>query len=89
MRWPNGYPNPVSTGCIIPLLLQKRQSVQLELFNARGEKVKTLLSGEVGEGTHDVVVTTGDLTSGMYCYTIRMANGVKQTRIMQILNEKR
>jgi hypothetical protein len=83
------YPNPVSTGCIIPLLLQKRQSVQLELFNARGEKVKTLLSGEVGEGTHDVVVTTGDLTSGMYCYTIRMANGVKQTRLMQILNEKR
>jgi Concanavalin A-like lectin/glucanases superfamily/Secretion system C-terminal sorting domain len=81
------YPNPVITRSAIGLSLQKKQTVQLDLYNSGGIKVRTLFSGEAREGTHTVSVNADNLISGIYFYTIRASNGFQQTRLMQILKK--
>jgi hypothetical protein len=83
------YPNPVTKGSVIRLSLQKKQTVTLDVYNANGVKVKTLLNGEAGEGTHEVSVNADDFASGIYFYTIRTSKGFRQTRLMQIQNRRK
>jgi hypothetical protein len=82
------YPNPVGGRSVIRLSLQKKQALQLDLYDAVGVKVKTLLNGEIGEGTHEVAIHAADFASGIYFYTLRASNGFRQTRLMQIQNRR-
>jgi hypothetical protein len=68
--------------------LQKKQTVTLDVYNANGVKIITLLNGEVREGTHEVAIHAADFTSGIYFYTLRASNGFRQTRLMQIQNRR-
>jgi hypothetical protein len=80
------YPNPVTKGSVIRLSLPKKQTVKLDVYNANGVKVRTLLNGEVGEGVHEVSIHAGNFISGAYFYAIRASNGFQETRSMQIQN---
>ena len=69
------YPNPFSTETTIPLQLEQRSHVLLEILDANGRKIKTLISKELEAGTitfkWDGTNSQGrKLPGGMYFYRL-------------------
>ena len=70
------YPNPFNPETIIPFELAKKGRVRLEIFNNLGEKVRTLVNGQLESGNHEVrwdgLGTDGrKLSSGVYFYKLQ------------------
>jgi hypothetical protein len=70
------YPNPFNPSTNIRYSLAKRSTVVLELYNAIGQKVRTLIDGEQSTGTYGVVWNGkndagGHVASGVYFYRLR------------------
>lgn len=63
--YPN-YPNPFNPSTTIRFDLPRRATVSLAVFNLLGQRVATLLSGEIAAGEHRIAWNTGDLASGTY-----------------------
>ncbi|NUM71043.1 MAG: T9SS type A sorting domain-containing protein [Ignavibacteriaceae bacterium] len=71
------YPNPFNPSTVIDFTIPEKSSVKLEVFSASGELVKTLVSGELQGGFHQVVFNASDLTSGLYIYRLS-AQGISK-----------
>jgi len=78
------YPNPFNPSTTISFRVQKRTKVTLDVFNTLGQKVATLLDGEVTPGEHDIEFSGADLTSGIYFYQLT-ADNFKSTRKMVVM----
>jgi hypothetical protein len=75
----NNYPNPFNPETKINFTLSKGQKVELEIFNIRGQKVKTLCNEELKEGSHSITWKGKDndgkpVSSGMYFYRMNCEN---------------
>lgn len=71
----NNYPNPFNPETVITFQLQQESRVSLEIFNVRGQKVKTLINDNIMPGLHQVVWDGTDQTgekvsSGIYLYRL-------------------
>ena len=69
------YPNPFNMSTTIRFSLSQRADVQLDVYNMRGQKVKSLLSGEHVPGVHMIRWNgTNDVgrfvPSGVYIYRL-------------------
>jgi len=69
------YPNPFNPTTYIELSLPVSGEVKLEVFNILGQKVRTLLDGEMPAGVHRVAFDGTDgrgraLSSGVYFYRV-------------------
>ncbi len=49
------YPNPFNPSTTIKFDLKNQDKVTIEIFNIKGQKVKTLVNGTVSSGSHKVV----------------------------------
>jgi hypothetical protein len=78
------YPNPFNPSTTISFNVQKRAKVTLNIFNTLGQKVATLLNGEVNPGAHEVEFSGNDLTSGIYFYQLTVDN-FKRTKKMVLM----
>jgi len=83
------YPNPFNPETLIKYRLDKNSQVMLEIFNLRGQRVRTLVDGLQPTGSHEVSWDGRDfsgarLSSGMYVYRLR-AGALTQTRKMLLL----
>ncbi len=78
------YPNPFNPVTTISYSLPKSSNVKLIVSNALGEIVATLFDGNESAGNHSKVFYSGNLTSGIYFYTITTDFGIA-TRKMLIL----
>lgn len=72
------YPNPFNSGTKINVITETDENVQLIIFNALGQKVKTLFSGLMPAGLNtlpwDGRTDSGTpAASGVYYYILRMA----------------
>ena len=69
------YPNPAFDGSNLTYKVNTKGTVQIELFNAKGESIKTIQSEvkEAGKYTIDTDIT--DLQNGMYYYKISTPDG--------------
>lgn len=81
------YPNPFKNATIIPVTLLQSASVELEVFDLQGQKVKTLLAGRVPAGKYDVAWNGSNelgvlVQSGVYF--IRLIIG-KQSMIRKVI----
>ncbi len=70
------FPNPFNPSTTIGVQLNHRQRVRLDIFNLRGQKIRTLWVGELDAGTHSFVWDGRDdagrqVSSGMYVYQLR------------------
>ncbi|UCG53505.1 MAG: T9SS type A sorting domain-containing protein [Candidatus Latescibacterota bacterium] len=61
-----GGPNPFNPSTIIRFELSKPSHVRLDVFNVRGQWVKTLVEGWRTVGEHRVVFDADNLSSGVY-----------------------
>ena len=74
------YPNPFNASIVVPFdILRSDESVSLEVFNALGQKVRTLRHGNMASGAHRAVWDGRDdagrsLASGLYWFRLRAAD---------------
>jgi flagellar hook assembly protein FlgD len=72
----NNYPNPFNPSTIIEFSIPKTSGVELSIYNVLGQRIATLINGEVTQGVHKV--TWNGLTdngiavsSGIYFYRLK------------------
>jgi hypothetical protein len=65
------YPNPFNPSTNISFRLPSSVKVNLTVYNMLGQKVKTLIDGNLNSGTHTIQFNAGNLSSGVYLYQLR------------------
>lgn len=79
------YPNPFNPVTQIVFKLEKASSVKLEVHDAGGRKIATLLNNRVSSGQHKIAFDTHShrgLSSGVYFYTLTVGNYSKSLRML-------
>ena len=77
------YPNPSNGFSLVDITLAKTASVSLEVYNLVGQKVYEIPAHRLSEGKHTLQIKAGNLTPGMYTYSV-IANGERATRKMMV-----
>ena len=77
------YPNPSNGFSLVDITLAKAASVSLEIYNLVGQKVYEIPARRLGEGKHTLQIKAGNLTPGLYTYSV-IANGERATRKMMV-----
>jgi len=83
------YPNPFNPSTTISFDLPRAGQVRLDVFNVKGQLVKTLINGNLGMGRTSVIWDGTDadgqgVNSGLYFYRLNGA-GINQTRRMMLV----
>ena len=80
----HSLPNPLSKSAKIHFSLGSREHVRLEVFDALGRKVVTLVDGVLDAGQHEVVIDAGRLSTGVYFYRLSTPTFTK-TRSVRLI----
>jgi hypothetical protein len=64
-------PNPFATSTDIRFSIPYDCQVQLKLFSSTGVEIKSLLDANMSAGTYTVVLTSENLSSGIYFYQLK------------------
>jgi hypothetical protein len=73
------HPNPTKTATSVDIFLEYEGPVEIQLFDAQGQLVKTLLARRMDAGHHREEIDVTELASGIY-YGILECNGLKVSR---------
>lgn len=68
------YPNPFNPSTKINFSIPDNDFVSLKVFNTVGEEVKELVNQNLSAGSYTVDFNAGDLSSGVYFYTLKGEN---------------
>ncbi len=68
------YPNPFNSSTIIRYQISQDDRVRINLYNILGEKLLTLFDGEQEAGEHRVRLSSDELPSGNYFYSLEAAS---------------
>lgn len=79
------YPNPFNSTTTIPYALSEEAFVRLDVFDALGRHVRTLVNEEQTPGRYNQTLQANDLSSGLFIYRI-VVDG--QTRVGKLLYTK-
>lgn len=82
------YPNPFNPETTISFALAKKGNVKIDIFNIKGQKVKTLINNSMDKGRHELVWDGNDknnkqVSSGVYLY--RLETDAKEFNSKMIL----
>ena len=69
------FPNPAIHQVTLPLITSLSQTVEIELFDITGRSLFPPLTSTLPSGDHQISVFLGDLTPGLYLYTIHGEHG--------------
>ena len=75
------YPNPFNAMTTITYMLERPSNVELDIYNIMGQKVATLVNGNVEAGSHTVIWDAGNYSSGIYFYKLTAGNKVFTKRM--------
>lgn len=64
------YPNPFNPSTNITYTLPTNSNVALEVYNLIGQKVMTLVQGEIEAGKHTVQLNGASMASGIYLFKL-------------------
>ncbi len=83
------YPNPFNPTTTINYSLRKSLHVKLEIYNALGQKVRTLVNGVQPSGTHKAVWDGSDdlgrsLASAIYVYRLESEDFAKTQKMLLV-----
>ncbi len=79
------YPNPFNPTTNIKFELANAGEVQLEVYDALGRKVMTLINNEYRQaGAHEIQFNAENLSSGVYMYMLK-ADNVVQSKTMTLI----
>ena len=85
----NNYPNPFNPETTISFSLKEASNVQIEIFDIKGRKVKTLINKEYNHGNHTITWNAKDdkgkeLSSGMYFYRMKTNTKIETKKMLLI-----
>lgn len=69
------FPNPFNPSTTIRFSLPQSADVSLTVMNLIGERVATLLSGQVAQGSHSIQWNASGIPSGVYFYRLEARAG--------------
>jgi phosphodiesterase/alkaline phosphatase D-like protein len=78
------YPNPFNPTTTIIYSLPHKTFVALTVFNALGQPIATLASGEQEAGSHQAIFDGSNLSSGTYFYRLQTADELEVRRIVLV-----
>ncbi|MCB2200909.1 T9SS type A sorting domain-containing protein [bacterium] len=78
------HPNPFNPTTEIRFGLPQAGNVKLTLYNVMGQRVATLLNGEMTAGFHNLTVNGANLSSGIYFYSLDV-NGFHSMKKMVLM----
>ena len=78
------YPNPFNPGTSIKFSIPQSGFITLKIFNAAGERVANLISGNLPAGDYQYSWNAVNLSSGLYFYRLEAAS-FSQTRKMLLV----
>ncbi|GBE31079.1 MAG TPA: T9SS type A sorting domain-containing protein [Bacteroidetes bacterium] len=78
------YPNPFNPTTQITFSLPHASDVSLVVYNVAGQKVATLLNGQISAGNKSINFDASHLSSGVYFYTLK-ADDFSATRKMMLM----
>ena len=65
------FPNPFNPSTTIKFYLPTNELVTIKLFNIMGEKIETLVEGNIPSGQHEIQWNANHLASGTYIYRMQ------------------
>ncbi|MCK5052303.1 MAG: T9SS type A sorting domain-containing protein [Candidatus Cloacimonetes bacterium] len=73
----SNYPNPFNPQTTISFNLLEEGEIQLDVFNIKGQKIKSLLSNQIAAGEHSIIWNGEDasgkiISSGVYLYKLNV-----------------
>lgn len=83
----NNYPNPFNPTTMITYQIPKAGEVKLTIINSLGQKVRTLVAGQIAAGYHQAMWDARDdngnfVGSGTYLYRIEAGNFVQTKKLV-------
>jgi hypothetical protein len=78
------YPNPFNPNTKIEYAITETQPVRIEVFDAIGRKIQTLVDGEHSAGFYSVDFNATGLASGLYIYRITTNRTVMDKKMLLI-----
>ena len=81
------YPNPFNPETTIFFYLSENSDIELDIYNIKGQKIKSLLSDQISAGEHSIVWDGRDdsgksVSSGIYFYKMKTGNYEKTKRMV-------
>jgi beta-glucanase (GH16 family) len=76
------YPNPFNPTTTIKYQLPEAGNVRIKVFDTLGKQVATLVNEEKSAGNYAVDFNAGDLSSGMYFYTLSTENSYRVKKML-------
>jgi len=76
------YPNPFNNTTQISFVLPHNRNVKLEVFNAKGEFVQSVFSGNLESGRHSYSFNAKNLNSGVYYCRLTAGDVSKTTKLI-------
>ena len=81
------YPNPFNPTTLIKFGLHEAQKVAIDVYNVKGEKVRTLVNGELEAGFHSILWNGKDdsgktTASGVYFYKMKAGKFVSTKKMI-------
>ena len=77
------YPNPFNPTTVIPFEVVSPSPIRIDVFDALGRHVATLLDEALAAGSHRLQFDASDLPSGTYFYTLE-ASGRRGTKALLV-----
>ncbi|MGE5621316.1 MAG: T9SS type A sorting domain-containing protein [archaeon] len=81
-RLEQNYPNPFNPATRISYSLPQGMDVKLFVTNSLGQEVAVLVNGFVPAGSHTVEFNAGNLSNGIYFYTLKTSNFTKTSKMV-------
>ncbi len=78
------YPNPFNPETWIQFELPHREHVTLQVFNALGQHIRTLIDEPINAGVHAVRFQADDLPAGLYFYSLTAGHVHKTGKMVLI-----
>lgn len=65
------YPNPFNNSTMIQYQLPYKSNIQIDIYNIRGQIIRTLAQHFQQAGSYEIQFEAGELTSGLYFYQVK------------------
>jgi len=73
-KFSQNYPNPFNPTTSFEYYVPKTSFITITLYDILGNKIKTLVSGEMNSGNYTLTVDGSNITSGVYFCTLKSDN---------------
>ena len=78
----SNYPNPFNCNTIIPVTISKKGTINISIYNQKGELIEVLQDGELDAGVHRLTWESNDNPAGVYLCRAVMNNTYSTLRLI-------